>query len=122
YNQTSITGSSVKVGENLVTNRSYDRPIPTNEGGDVDNIGRFVCGSAYEGAGGPEDKTTHVYQHNPGGIDGATVRGRGKDPRELERAALLRDDNVLPANQGRRRAWARARWEGRGVGTRPTAG
>ncbi|AEO61216.1 hypothetical protein MYCTH_90607 [Thermothelomyces thermophilus ATCC 42464] len=92
-------GSSVKVGENLVTNRSYDRPIPTNKGGDVDNKGRFVRGFAYEGAGGPEDKTAHVYQHNPGEIDEATVRGWGKDLRELERAALLRDDNVLPADQ-----------------------
>ncbi|KAL2168744.1 hypothetical protein VTG60DRAFT_6853 [Thermothelomyces hinnuleus] len=44
-------------------------------------------------------KTAHVYQHNPGEIDEATVRGWGKDPRELERAALLRDDSVLPADQ-----------------------
>ena len=34
-------GASVKVGgENLITNRSYDRPIPPDEGGDVDETGR----------------------------------------------------------------------------------
>jgi hypothetical protein len=33
-------GASVKVGENLVTNRSYDRRIPADEGGDVDETGR----------------------------------------------------------------------------------
>jgi hypothetical protein len=33
-------GSTVKVGENLVTNRSYDRQIPADEGGDVDDTGR----------------------------------------------------------------------------------
>jgi hypothetical protein len=33
-------GATVKVGENLVTNRSYDRQIPADEGGDVDERGR----------------------------------------------------------------------------------
>lgn len=33
-------GASVKVGENLVTNRSYDRRIPGDEGGVVDETGR----------------------------------------------------------------------------------
>jgi hypothetical protein len=33
-------GASVKVGENLVTNRSYNRRIPGDEGGDVDETGR----------------------------------------------------------------------------------
>jgi len=43
-----------------------------------------------------------VYQHNPGAIDEATVRGWGKDPRDLERAARRPDDddsNLLPADQ-----------------------
>jgi hypothetical protein len=60
----------------------------------------FIRGSAYEGAGGPEDKTAHVYQHNPGKIDESTVKGWGKDPRELERATLRSDrPNLLPADQ-----------------------
>lgn len=33
-------GATVKVGENLITNRSYDRQIPADEGGDVDETGR----------------------------------------------------------------------------------
>lgn len=35
-------GAHVKVGEDLVTNRSYDRRIPGDEGGDVDERGRWV--------------------------------------------------------------------------------
>ncbi|KAK3290271.1 uncharacterized protein B0H64DRAFT_479294 [Chaetomium fimeti] len=93
-------GATVKVGENLVTNRSYDRPIPTDEGGDVDDKGHFVRGSAYEGAGGPEDKTAHVYQHHLGKVEEATVRGWGKDPHAVERATLRADrPDLLPADQ-----------------------
>ena len=33
-------GSDVKVGENLVTSASYDRRIPGDEGGVVDDTGR----------------------------------------------------------------------------------
>jgi hypothetical protein len=33
-------GADVKVGENLITNASYDRQIPADEGGDVDEKGR----------------------------------------------------------------------------------
>lgn len=33
-------GATVKAGEDLVTNASYDRPIPPDEGGDVDDKGR----------------------------------------------------------------------------------
>ncbi|KAL2192607.1 hypothetical protein P885DRAFT_47325 [Corynascus similis CBS 632.67] len=75
-------GSDVKVGDDLVTNQGYNRRIPPYEGGD--------------------DKTAHVYQHNPGAIDEATVHGWGKDPRDLERAARRPDDddsNLLPADQ-----------------------
>lgn len=41
-----------------------------------------------------------MYQHNPGGVDESTVRGWGKDPRELERASLRADrPDLLPADQ-----------------------
>jgi hypothetical protein len=33
-------GATVKVGENLVTDKSYDRRIPADEGGVVDETGR----------------------------------------------------------------------------------
>ncbi|KAL2022955.1 hypothetical protein VTK56DRAFT_4170 [Thermocarpiscus australiensis] len=93
-------GATVRVGEDLVTNRSYDRQIPPDEGGDVDDRGRFVRGSAYEGVGGPEDKTAHVYQHNPGKIDESTVKGWGKDPVALERANVRGDrPDLLPSDE-----------------------
>jgi hypothetical protein len=66
----------------------------------ADYIDSFVRGSAYEGAGGPEDKTAHIYQHSPGKIDEATVKGWGKDPQKLERANLRSDrPDLLPADQ-----------------------
>jgi hypothetical protein len=75
-------------------------------------VDRFVRGSAYEGAGGPEDKTAHIYQHSPGKIDEATVRGWGKDPRELEREMVRPDrPDLLPSEQalgGRGREAAKA--------------
>ncbi|KAK4124782.1 hypothetical protein N657DRAFT_615763 [Parathielavia appendiculata] len=80
-------GSTVKVGENNITNRSYNRRIPADEGGDVDETGR------------------------PGKIDEATVKGWGKDPRQLEREMVdpSRPD-LLPLDEavgGRRREPAR---------------
>ncbi|GAB1312512.1 hypothetical protein MFIFM68171_02722 [Madurella fahalii] len=93
-------GASVKVGEDLVTNRGYNRRIPGDEGGDVDETGRFIRGSAYEGSGGPEDKTAHIYQHNPGKTEESTVKGWGKDPQQLERANLRTDrPDLLPAEE-----------------------
>ncbi|KAL2134970.1 hypothetical protein VTI74DRAFT_10197 [Chaetomium olivicolor] len=93
-------GATVKSGENLVTNASYDRRIPADEGGVVDDTGRFVRGSAYEGAGGPEEKTAHIYQHKLGKVEEATVRGWGMNPHELQRSTLREDrPDLLPAEQ-----------------------
>jgi hypothetical protein len=65
----------------------------------VDNVS-FVRGSAFEGAGGPEEKTAHVYQHNLGKVEEATVRGWGMEPHKLERATLRSDrPDLLPADQ-----------------------
>jgi hypothetical protein len=52
------------------------------------------------GTGGPEDKTALIYQHNPGKIDEATVKGWGKDPQPLERANVRSDRlDLLPTDQ-----------------------
>lgn len=71
----------------------------------------FVRGSAYEGAGGPEEKTAHVYAHKLGKVEEATVRGWGVDPRGVQRATLRKDrPDLLPAEQavgGRGREAAR---------------
>jgi len=77
-------GTEIQYGDNLVTNKSYNRKIPLQEGGDLDDKGHLLHGSAYEGQGGPEDKTAHIYQHSPGRIDESVVKGWGKDPHQLE--------------------------------------
>ncbi|KAL2255569.1 hypothetical protein VTK26DRAFT_3115 [Humicola hyalothermophila] len=93
-------GSDVKVGEDLVTSASYNRRIPGDEGGVVDDKGRFVRGAAYEGAGGPEEKTAHVYAHKLGQVEEATVRGWGQEPREIQRSRLREDrPDLLPSEQ-----------------------
>ncbi|KAK0671688.1 hypothetical protein QBC41DRAFT_315345 [Cercophora samala] len=93
-------GSTVKTGDDFITSKSYNRRIPGDEGGDVDDKGHWVHGRAYEGEGGPEDKTAHIYQHNPGGIDEATVKKWGKDPIKLERATLRKDrPDLLPPEE-----------------------
>jgi len=96
--ESKFKGSTVKVGNDFVSNASYNRRIPGDEGGDRDDKGRWLRGSAYEGSGGPEDKTAHVYQHNPGKIDEAIVKGWGKNPSELEKATIS-TEGVLPPDQ-----------------------
>ncbi|KAH7628877.1 hypothetical protein B0T09DRAFT_267888 [Sordaria sp. MPI-SDFR-AT-0083] len=93
-------GTEIHYGDNLVTNASYNRKIPQQEGGDLDDKGHLLRGSAYEGHGGPEDKTAHIYQHNPGSIDESVVRGWGKDPRELNTVDPSRPD-LLPPEMAR---------------------
>ncbi|KAK3988452.1 hypothetical protein QBC44DRAFT_398171 [Cladorrhinum sp. PSN332] len=90
-------GSNLKVGDDVITSASYNRRIP-GDGGDLDDKGRWIHGSAYEGVGGPEDKTAHIYQHNPGKVDEATVKGWGKTPAELEKE-MVSTEGVLPASE-----------------------
>ncbi|KAK4227363.1 hypothetical protein QBC38DRAFT_455308 [Podospora fimiseda] len=91
-------GSTLKVGDDVITSASYNRRIPGDEGGDVDDKGRWIHGSAYEGVGGPEDKTAHVYLHNPGKIDETIVKGWGKNPVELEKGSIS-TEGVLPPEE-----------------------
>ncbi|KAM7197940.1 hypothetical protein V8F20_006388 [Naviculisporaceae sp. PSN 640] len=49
-------GATVHAGDNNISSRSYNRKIPPEEGGDLDERGRPYHGSAYEttsGTGGP---------------------------------------------------------------------
>ncbi|KAK4186339.1 hypothetical protein QBC35DRAFT_554269 [Podospora australis] len=112
-NERKFPGSTAKVGDgdDLITNRSYNRRIPGDEGGDRDDKGRWLHGSAYEGNGGPEDKTAHIYQHNPGKIDESIVKGWGKDPKELERETLKKDRPDLLSPDEATSELARARGE-----------
>ncbi|KAK4102304.1 hypothetical protein N658DRAFT_566370 [Parathielavia hyrcaniae] len=69
-------GATVKVGADNITNKSYNRRIPGDEGGDVDDTGR------------------------PGRVDESTVKGWGKDPRQLERDMVDPErPDVLPSDQ-----------------------
>ncbi|KAK3396617.1 hypothetical protein B0T20DRAFT_455184 [Sordaria brevicollis] len=76
-------GTEIHYGDDLVTNKSYNRKIPQQEGGDLDDKGHLLHGSAYEGLGGPETKTAHLYQHSPGRIDESVVRDWGLNPTQL---------------------------------------
>lgn len=59
----------------------------------------FLRGGAYEGEGGPEHKTARAYQENPGKIDESAVKGRGKNPKNVEGATLRNRDELLPSDQ-----------------------
>ncbi|KAK4447834.1 hypothetical protein QBC34DRAFT_495924 [Podospora aff. communis PSN243] len=76
-------GSSVKYSDDLVTNAGMNRRIPPDEGGDVDDHGRFLRGSAYTGPGGPEDKIASAFQLRPGSVDEAALKRSGLDPRAV---------------------------------------
>ncbi|KAK5656001.1 hypothetical protein OQA88_5139 [Cercophora sp. LCS_1] len=93
-------GAQVKYGDDLVTSAGYDRRMPPDEGGDIDDHGRFIHGHAYEGIGGPEDKMAHIYQHNPGGMDESIIKKWGKDPRKLVSETVDKSrPNLLPMDE-----------------------
>ena len=52
-------------------------------------------GGAYEGEGGPEDKTARRYQQNPGGMEEGTIKDWGKDPRKVEGETVNRERTDL---------------------------
>jgi len=76
--------STLRYGDDLVTNAGLNRRIPPDEGGDIDDHGRFIRGNAYLGTGGPEDKIAEAYQSQPGAIDESVLKRWGKDPRTVE--------------------------------------
>ncbi|KAI1866933.1 hypothetical protein JX265_007509 [Neoarthrinium moseri] len=49
-------GAEVRYGDDLSTNRGYNKRIPPEEGGDLDARGRQTRGEHFEGHGGPDDK------------------------------------------------------------------
>lgn len=54
YSEARFEGSEVRSGDDLVTNRGYNRRIPPEEGGELDARGRQTRGSHFEGTGDPE--------------------------------------------------------------------
>ncbi|CAK7246406.1 MAG: hypothetical protein STHCBS139747_008036 [Sporothrix thermara] len=69
-------GASVQTGDELSTNRSYDRRIPPSEGGDLDAKGRQTRGSDFEGTGGPQEKANEFYSEQGGANDSDVAAGR----------------------------------------------
>ncbi|KAL7908303.1 hypothetical protein GGI35DRAFT_481005 [Trichoderma velutinum] len=69
YVEKKFDGAKVAYGDELSTNRGYDKRIPPNEGGDVDARGKQARGHLYEGKGGPEDKVAESYRRQPGQND-----------------------------------------------------
>ncbi|KAB5570576.1 hypothetical protein GE09DRAFT_1218004 [Coniochaeta sp. 2T2.1] len=55
-----------EAGVDTRVEKNYDRRIPPEEGGDVDDRGRYTRGSQFEGAGGPERKA-ELNQRDRGG-------------------------------------------------------
>ncbi|KAI0153073.1 hypothetical protein GGR57DRAFT_468745 [Xylariaceae sp. FL1272] len=49
-------GAEVRYGEEISTNRGYNKRIPPEEGGELDDRGRQTRGEHFEGHGGPKDK------------------------------------------------------------------
>ncbi|CAK7226950.1 hypothetical protein SBRCBS47491_006403 [Sporothrix bragantina] len=69
-------GASVQTGDELSTNRGYDRRIPPNEGGDLDAKGRQTRGHNFEGSGGPQEKADEFYRDQGGANDNDVASGR----------------------------------------------
>ncbi|KAF4977915.1 hypothetical protein FZEAL_5620 [Fusarium zealandicum] len=59
-NKFADSGAQVEFGEDISTNRGYNKRIPPSEGGIVDDKGRQTRGEHYEGEGGPIDKLNQV--------------------------------------------------------------
>ncbi|PON26539.1 hypothetical protein TGAM01_v204549 [Trichoderma gamsii] len=69
YAEKKFDSAKVTYGDELSTNRGYNKRIPPSEGGDLDARGRQARGHLYEGKGGPEDKVAESYRQQPGQND-----------------------------------------------------
>ncbi|PTB63135.1 hypothetical protein BBK36DRAFT_1144194 [Trichoderma citrinoviride] len=87
-------GAEVAYGDDLSTNRGYNKRIPPSEGGDLDARGRQARGHLYEGPGGPEDKIAQSYSQNPGRNDPDVV-----DADVDETQGLSQKDDLLAQGQ-----------------------
>ncbi|KAH7120341.1 hypothetical protein B0J13DRAFT_649102 [Dactylonectria estremocensis] len=69
-------GANVEYGDELSTNRGYNKRIPPSEGGVLDDRGRQTRGEHFEGEGGPRDKASQSYQEQGGQNDQDVVNAR----------------------------------------------
>lgn len=66
-------GAEVKAGTEISTNAGYNRRIPPEEGGELDDRGRQTTGKDFEGTGGPEDKIAQAQQDRGGHNDNDVI-------------------------------------------------
>ncbi|KAL6862227.1 hypothetical protein J3F83DRAFT_745455 [Trichoderma novae-zelandiae] len=90
--------ANVTYGDDLSTNRGYNKRIPPGEGGDVDARGRQATGNLYEGQGGPEDKIAESYRQQPGQNDRDVVGARVPETQGAS------SDDILSQGQAASRA------------------
>ncbi|KAL9473320.1 hypothetical protein ACSS6W_007700 [Trichoderma asperelloides] len=69
YAEKKFDSAEVTYGDDLSTNRGYNKRIPPSEGGDLDARGRQATGNLYEGQGGPDDKIAESYRQQGGQND-----------------------------------------------------
>ncbi|POS79041.1 hypothetical protein DHEL01_v202555 [Diaporthe helianthi] len=65
--------AEVKVGTEISTNAGYNRRIPPEEGGELDDRGRQTTGKDFEGIGGPEDKIAQAERDHGGHNDNDVI-------------------------------------------------
>ncbi|KAH8808271.1 hypothetical protein F5884DRAFT_362609 [Xylogone sp. PMI_703] len=78
YAEKKFEGAQVFEGDELSTNRSYNKRIPPSEGGELDDRGRQTRGEHFEGEGGPRDK------FNP----------EGRNDNDIARERVPRDSGI----------------------------
>ncbi|KAK2604941.1 hypothetical protein N8I77_007831 [Diaporthe amygdali] len=66
-------GAQVKSGDEISTNAGYNKRIPPEEGGDLDDRGRQTLGQHFEGTGGPEDKLAQAHEDRGGYNDNDVI-------------------------------------------------
>ncbi|KAK7415717.1 hypothetical protein QQX98_005630 [Neonectria punicea] len=76
--------ANVEYGDELSTNRGYNKRIPPSEGGTLDDRGRQTRGEHFEGEGGPEEKVSQSYQEQGGQNDNDVVSARVADNNGLD--------------------------------------
>ena len=76
YAEKKFENASVQYGDELSTNAGYNKRIPENEGGELDDRGRQTRGQHFEGEGGPRDKLAQANTDRGGYNDNDVVPAR----------------------------------------------
>ncbi|CAM1500492.1 Fc.00g096540.m01.CDS01 [Cosmosporella sp. VM-42] len=74
YAEKKFENAGVEYGDELSTNRGYNKRIPESDV--LDDRGRQTRGEQFEGEGGPEDKVSRSYQEQGGQNDNDVVGAR----------------------------------------------